>query len=485
MLMRTLTEHIRRKQASLTSSRDLFKNEDGAIDLASIMVGIIVMGLIGGIIAATVFTVIPWTQDNSAKQQLDSIVSAESAYMGFSSATPSPLAAGYIPNSYADSAALAQANLLATNSRYCVITINGGKGYQGFAASSSGKIWTVTSTESKPVQYNQTLPIQCAGMTANPPSVNTTSRVRFGVTTPNGPLSNETQVVANETNEFPSIVSNYKDWTTSFSSAEVNTVYASGAQPMITWEPWVASAKTANQPNYTLASIYNGQHDAYIQTWIDAIKVQNTPKPILLRFAHEMTGDWYPWGYNVNGNVAGTYDSVNKRATGDYAKAWRYIHDKFTAAGIDKTKVQWVFAPNNSVSSGVDFWNFWPGADYVDYTGLDGFNWGTTQTWSSWQQPWDVFGAGLWHLNNDKDIAGKPIIITEVATVQSEGSNKQSEWINNLVNWLSTDAANQNVVGFVYFNHNKVEGSTMTDWRFDTTSDSVTAMKTSLANRPK
>ena len=48
------------------------------------MVGIIVIGLIGGVIAATVFAVIPWAQNNAAKQQLDSIASAQSAYIGLS-----------------------------------------------------------------------------------------------------------------------------------------------------------------------------------------------------------------------------------------------------------------------------------------------------------------------------------------------------------------------------------------------------------------
>jgi hypothetical protein len=60
----------------------VLKSSRAAIDLASIMVGIIVIGLIGGVIAATVFTVIPWSQDNAAKQQLDSVQSAENASMG-------------------------------------------------------------------------------------------------------------------------------------------------------------------------------------------------------------------------------------------------------------------------------------------------------------------------------------------------------------------------------------------------------------------
>ena len=71
-------------KATSGSVKAAFTNEDGAIDLASIMVGIIVIGLIGGVIAATVFAVIPWAQDNAAKQQLDSVASAQSAYIGLS-----------------------------------------------------------------------------------------------------------------------------------------------------------------------------------------------------------------------------------------------------------------------------------------------------------------------------------------------------------------------------------------------------------------
>ena len=78
-------------------SLEVFRNEQGVIDLASIMVGVIVIGMIGGVIAATVFAVIPWAQDAAAKQQLDNIVTAESAYMGYSAATPSLLPAEHQP----------------------------------------------------------------------------------------------------------------------------------------------------------------------------------------------------------------------------------------------------------------------------------------------------------------------------------------------------------------------------------------------------
>jgi hypothetical protein len=64
------------------SLKTFFQNEDGAFDLASIMVGVVVTGIIGGIVAATIFAVIPWSQNNAAKSQLDTVDTAENTYRG-------------------------------------------------------------------------------------------------------------------------------------------------------------------------------------------------------------------------------------------------------------------------------------------------------------------------------------------------------------------------------------------------------------------
>lgn len=89
----------------------LLSSSKGALDLSSIMVGVIVISLIGGVIGATVFAVIPWAQDHAAKQQLQSIAVAQNVYAGFDASewsntqmsltaavTPTPVAAGYAPN---------------------------------------------------------------------------------------------------------------------------------------------------------------------------------------------------------------------------------------------------------------------------------------------------------------------------------------------------------------------------------------------------
>ena len=146
---------------------DLFRNETGAIDLASIMVGIIVIGLIGGVIASTIFVVIPWTQDNAAKQQLDSVVQAENAYFGLSAAAPSTLPAGYKVNSFGKSAELATANLLQTGPTYCATTPADGKSYDAYSQSSSGAVFTINDKNSKPVIFTGTLPTDCQFITTS------------------------------------------------------------------------------------------------------------------------------------------------------------------------------------------------------------------------------------------------------------------------------------------------------------------------------
>lgn len=69
----------RTRQSSLKAA---FRNERGAMDLVSIMVGIVVIGVVAGTIAAIVFAVIPWSQDRTAQSELDGVANAQSAYMG-------------------------------------------------------------------------------------------------------------------------------------------------------------------------------------------------------------------------------------------------------------------------------------------------------------------------------------------------------------------------------------------------------------------
>jgi len=176
----------------------------------------------------------------------------------------------------------------------------------------------------------------------------------------------------------------------------------------------------------------------------------------MLRFAHEMNGDWYPWSESVNGNKPG-----------DYVRAWKHVHDVLVKAGAKN--VHWVWSPNSG--GPVPLAGLYPGGSYVDSLGLDGYNWGTTQTWSSWQAPSNVLGPWLDSL---RAIApGKGITIAETASAETGGS--KPDWITALIPYLSGQAS---VTGFVWFNINKE-----VDWRIDSSPASSAAFASSLAIR--
>jgi type II secretory pathway pseudopilin PulG len=145
-------------KAARGNVKEAFKNEAGAIDLASIMVGIIVIGLIGGVIAATVFAVIPWAQDNAAKQQLDSIVAAESAYLGLSADGPQANVAGSTINSYGTKANLASAGLLdLTANADALVYTSATPGYAAAVKSAAGNWFKITDTKTQPTAIGKNI----------------------------------------------------------------------------------------------------------------------------------------------------------------------------------------------------------------------------------------------------------------------------------------------------------------------------------------
>lgn len=102
--------------------------------------------------------------------------------------------------------------------------------------------------------------------------------------------------------DAPAIVMWYQDWVhpgnSAFDRMKMDAVVAHGAMPMITWEPWDATGGP-HQPAFAPSTIIAGAHDAFIRDWARAAAGWN--KPLYLKFAHEMNGNWYPWAVGVDG----------------------------------------------------------------------------------------------------------------------------------------------------------------------------------------
>lgn len=235
--------------------------------------------------------------------------------------------------------------------------------------------------------------------------------------------------------------------------ARLTAISAAGMTPLLTLEPWTPGAGV-DQPNYRLARIAAGEHDRDLQRWAEDLAQWD--QPLLLRFAHEQNGQWYPWSVGVNGNSAT-----------DYVRAWRHVRAVFRSAGADQARFVW--APNIPFAGASDLAESFPGAAEVDVLGLDGYNWGAGQG-QGWVEPEELFSAGLGRL---RSLPGEhPILITEVASADGRGSRKAA-WIRSLVAYLQQQ---EQVTGFVWFHADKER-----DWRFTSTPAAHQAFREALA----
>jgi FlgD Ig-like domain/Glycosyl hydrolase family 26 len=184
---------------------------------------------------------------------------------------------------------------------------------------------------------------------------------------------------------------------------------SNGRIPMISWE------------GTHLVAISSGQYDSLIRSRAKSVK--NFGHRVFIRWGYEMNGNWNSWDGTHN-NSSGYHDGPAK-----YVAAWRHIHNIFDNVGA--TNVSWVWCPNDRdvPSASWNHWtNYYPGDAYVDWVCIDGYNWGTTQSWSSWT-PFASLYNGVY-----RTYAGrKPIMIGEVASAERGGDKAQ--WIRGM--WTS------------------------------------------------
>ena len=219
----------------------------------------------------------------------------------------------------------------------------------------------------------------------------------------------------------------------------LDAIRTHGAIPMINWGSWHLGYGS-EQPDYQLSDIYNGRYDAYIRAWAQAAKAWN--KPLFMRFNHEMNGWWqFPWSEKLNGNQPG-----------DYVKAWRHVHGIFAAVGA--TNVTWVWSPNIISAETTPLANVYPGAAYVDWVAMDGYNFGAEQG-NKWTPFADVFGPTYKELL--RLAPGKPMMIAETASSEKGGS--KAAWIKDALE-IQLPQHFPEVKAIVWFNWNAEPGRT-------------------------
>lgn len=242
-----------------------------------------------------------------------------------------------------------------------------------------------------------------------------------------------------------------------------------GIMPGLTWDASKGPALNKDQPDFSWKAIISGKHDAYIHQVAKAAAAYRYP--FLLRTLHEMDGPWYPWGYNVNGNTN----------PADYVAAWKHIVNIFRQEGA--TNVQFVWCPAAGVLTpslldkyGDILKQMYPGDDYVDWAGLDGYSNLADNKVRSLQ---DVFQPTYQFL---KSFTHRPMMFFEVGSVENPNDPMaKANWITQgflttiptvfpdvkIVNWFN---------GSSDTNPNK-PNKQIVSWSVDTSQNSLNAWK--------
>ena len=262
-----------------------------------------------------------------------------------------------------------------------------------------------------------------------------------GVYEPGSPGSwSEITEFTDATGIKPRIVEYYSSWNDPFSTSFAQTAWDHGAYVLVQLQP----------SGVMLASIAAGGSDAYLRSYADAVAAFG--HPVILSFGHEMNGNWYSWG-----------DGHTSPAT--FVAAWRHVVRVFRAAGA--ANVTWLWAVNSIEGEGAasSLSQWWPGAAWVSWTGIDGYYYQATDTFGS------VFGSTIADI---RTFSSAPLLIAETAVGTTPDRESQ-------IDALLAGVRAERLAGVVWFDEAQHAGLYHQDWRLEDDPDALAAFTAAVA----
>ncbi len=237
------------------------------------------------------------------------------------------------------------------------------------------------------------------------------------------------------TKRHPNIVLYFSGWFQPFATAFATTAREHGAVTLVQMDPF----------NARLSKIAAGAQDGYLRSY--AAQVRDFRYPVIISFAHEMNGDWYPWG---EGHASPT----------DFIKAWRHVVTIFRRQGA--YNVTWLWAIHSIGTTLSTMHDYWPGRKYVTWVGLDGYYALPTDNFRY------VFGTTLRAV---RKLTGKPVLISETAVGHAAG-NQPAKIAN-----LFAGIRRHHLLGLVWFDRAQHQDVHHQDWRLEGRPDAIAAFR--------
>ena len=268
----------------------------------------------------------------------------------------------------------------------------------------------------------------------------------------------------------------YVDWCNNsigwFFPLDMDRAWNRSIVPLITWKIADCNHGDGGDPGIT-KKINNNMYDPYINQFADRLKkwlagsdgiygtdddrrafmrlgilsldfarefsqkIIGVSNRIFLYLGHEMNGNWYSWSTGSTPN--------------DYVLAWRHTYNILSSKGLDPTRVQWVWSVNAQDVGQYTAEEYWVGDNYTHWLGIDGYNWGSSQSWSKWQWPNEVLDNMMGRLR--KLSSTKPMSLNEYGTVGVRTGNttdvqSKNEWLRQVCDYIN----NNNIKMASYFN---------------------------------
>lgn len=236
----------------------------------------------------------------------------------------------------------------------------------------------------------------------------------------------------------PRIVLYYSSWHDPFSTSFAQAAWGHDAYVLVQLEP----------KGVPLASIAAGGSDAYLRSYAAAVRAFG--HPVILSFGHEMNGTWYSWG-----------DGHTPPST--FVAAWRHVVRVFRAAGA--ANVTWLWTVNSIEGAASSLSQWWPGAAWVNWTGIDGYYYQATDSFGS------LFGSTIADI---RTFSSAPVLIAETAVGTT--ANRESQ-----IDALFAGVRAERLAGVVWFDEAQHAGLYHQDWRLEDDPDALAAFTAAVA----
>lgn len=260
------------------------------------------------------------------------------------------------------------------------------------------------------------------------------ARPLIGVYEPGVPGYTQISQFASTTGVQPRVVLYYSEWGENFQASFATKAWNHGAYTFAQLQP----------TDTTLASVAAGGSDSYLKRL--AGQVRDFGHPVILSFAHEMNGDWYPWG-------------AGHATPAQFIAAWRHVVQVFRSQGADN--VTWVWTVNSINLGSPALRQWWPGSKWVNWVGIDGYYYFSYQNFAN------VFGQTLAEI---RTFTGDPAFIGETAVGPGPDASSQ-------VAGLFAGAAADHLAGLVWFDRAQDDPPYHLDWHLADDPAALTAFR--------